>query len=168
MATVLLNTIEDTKNLGKMLATLLPEYNFPLLILRGELGTGKTTLARYIVKNFIKSESVEFSSPSFSIINYYQTRPPIAHCDLYRCGKDIPEELYECIEDENCQTIVEWGEYLHENLRPSEYLDIFFNMNNNTRSLVIESGGESAAKLLNNLVNFLNSQIKTYSEGEKK
>lgn len=65
-----------------------------LLTLSGELGAGKTTLARAIIHTLMDGELEEIPSPTFTLVQTYTTpRMGVAHFDLYRLG--APEELDE-------------------------------------------------------------------------
>lgn len=82
---------------------------FPGLViyLDGELGTGKTTLARGIAAAF---DWHEVRSPSFTLINEYPTDPPIAHIDLYRLKEsELAEMGIEEYIDSGYLVIIEWG-----------------------------------------------------------
>ncbi|WP_240330690.1 tRNA (adenosine(37)-N6)-threonylcarbamoyltransferase complex ATPase subunit type 1 TsaE [Sphingorhabdus sp. Alg239-R122] len=80
--------------------------------LHGELGTGKTTMARGILLGL--GHSGEVPSPSFSIVQYYappDTRIPTVHADFYRIENSA--ELYELgLDDATVDgvIIVEWPE----------------------------------------------------------
>src|SRR5512140_1901738 len=71
---------EETIALGERLAARLPRRAAVLLI--GNLGAGKTTLAKGIVKGLGAAEPEEVSSPTFTLIHEYG--PRVYHVDLYR------------------------------------------------------------------------------------
>jgi len=95
-----------------------------LLALSGELGAGKTTLARAILRSLIGSEE-EIPSPTFTLVQTYVTaRMPAAHFDLYRLG--APGELEELGLDPALKSgiaIVEWPERAGA-LLPGDRLDV--------------------------------------------
>ncbi len=66
-----------------------------VILLRGDLGSGKSTFARAYIKSLALGETdFDVPSPSFSLIQTYnETRIPVAHVDLYRLGAapDIQE-----------------------------------------------------------------------------
>ena len=65
-----------------------------LFALSGELGAGKTTLARAIIHALTGNKSEEIPSPTFTLVQSYATpRMPVAHLDLYRLR--APSELEE-------------------------------------------------------------------------
>jgi tRNA threonylcarbamoyl adenosine modification protein YjeE len=81
-----------------------------LITLSGDLGAGKTTFARALIRHFAGDESVEVPSPTFTIMQTYELpRFNLLHADLYRLSG--PGELAELgFEDasENAVTLLEW------------------------------------------------------------
>ncbi len=120
------------------------------LLLFGELGAGKTTFARGFVSAFENAHLAEVSSPTFTLVNQYPTSPPIIHADIYRLAEmaeegyypEIPEDLEEALEDDNIYTLIEWAEYLAPDSLPTQRLDIFLKVGNNTNSLLIKGNTE--------------------------
>jgi tRNA threonylcarbamoyladenosine biosynthesis protein TsaE len=85
-----------------------------VVLLRGDLGTGKTTLTRGIAEGLGVRDPGEVSSPSFALVHNYRGRCPIYHVDLYRLNGT--RDLYtigldECLTQEGV-TIIEWSERL--------------------------------------------------------
>ena len=80
-----------------------------IIALEGNLGSGKTTMARAIIRA-VYGERTVVPSPTFTLVQIYEgERLPIWHCDLYRL-KD-PEETLELGLDEAYQeavTLIEW------------------------------------------------------------
>ena len=57
-----------------------------VIALHGDLGAGKTTLARALIKR-LAGPDTEAPSPTFTLVQTYEeTRIPVAHADLYRIG----------------------------------------------------------------------------------
>lgn len=83
-----------------------------LVTLQGDLGTGKSTLARAIIRTIADDDEYEVPSPTFTLVqNYPELRLPIAHTDLYRLS--AAEELDELGLDEALESgavLVEWPE----------------------------------------------------------
>jgi tRNA threonylcarbamoyladenosine biosynthesis protein TsaE len=100
---------EQTIELGERLAGMLPARGVALLI--GELGAGKTTLAKGIVKGRGAAQPEEVSSPTYTLIHEYGGGR-VYHVDLYRL--DDPREVarlgLEELFDRDALTLVEWGE----------------------------------------------------------
>jgi N-acetylmuramate 1-kinase len=65
-----------------------------MVTLSGDLGTGKTTFARALIRHLVGDEALEVPSPTFTLMQIYELpRGAIAHADLYRVN--APEELIE-------------------------------------------------------------------------
>ena len=104
---------EETVALGESLAAELPARAVVLLI--GNLGAGKTTLAKGIVKGLGAAQPEEVSSPTFTLIHEYRgPRANLYHIDLYRI--DTPRELetlgLDDLRSDNSILLIEWGEKL--------------------------------------------------------
>ena len=103
-------TEEETILLGERLAAELPPKQVVLLI--GQLGAGKTTLAKGIVKGLGAAEPDEVSSPTFTLIHEYGRDGRVYHVDLYRL--DEPRELatlgLEELFEREAVVLIEWGE----------------------------------------------------------
>jgi tRNA threonylcarbamoyladenosine biosynthesis protein TsaE len=100
---------EETIELGRQIARELPRNAVVLLI--GNLGAGKTTLAKGIISGLGAAEPDEVTSPTFTLIHEYgQGR--IYHVDLYRL--DTPAQVatlgLEEIFDRDAVVLIEWGE----------------------------------------------------------
>ena len=139
---------------GQYIATLLVNYSFmPVILLYGEVGSGKTTFTRGLVQHFLYNEYAEVSSPSFTICNYYPTNPTVIHCDLYRCSHTIPEEIYELLYDHQGLVIIEWAEYLPEELFPTECIIFSLSLDEkNTRQISCYHHGVISAKIIDSLI----------------
>ena len=104
------NSDEETRALGGRLARMLPERGVVLLI--GELGTGKTTLTKGIVEALGAAPADEVSSPTLTLIHEYGDPVRVYHVDLYRLDTSQEarrvglEELFE----RPALTLIEWGE----------------------------------------------------------
>ena len=103
------NSASETRALGERLAAGLRPGD--TVILEGELGAGKSELARGIAGGLGVTETV--TSPSFTILNVYESgRCPLYHFDWYRLERE--EELYELGMDEYLGgdgiAVVEWAE----------------------------------------------------------
>ena len=83
------------------------------VLLRGELGAGKSALARAVIGAALGDAEAEIPSPSYTLVNIYQTaRGAIWHADLYRLSGEV-EELEELGLDEAMGTelvLIEWPE----------------------------------------------------------
>ncbi|MDQ1465616.1 MAG: tRNA threonylcarbamoyladenosine biosynthesis protein TsaE [Actinomycetota bacterium] len=99
---------EATRAVGAAIASCLAPGD--VVLLGGDLGTGKTTLAQGIAAGLGVTEPVV--SPTFAIVREYAGRVPVAHVDVYRL--DYVQELhdlgFEEIVDGTRVVLVEWGE----------------------------------------------------------
>src|SRR5579864_7006519 len=105
------NSPEETIALGRELASQLAPPK--LVILRGDLGAGKTTLVKGIAEGFSAASHDDVTSPTFTLIHEY--RGPAAtvyHIDLYRV--DTQRELetlgLDDLMGEDSVLLIEWGE----------------------------------------------------------
>jgi tRNA threonylcarbamoyladenosine biosynthesis protein TsaE len=105
----------DTIEVGRKLAKLLKPPQ--LLILRGDLGTGKTTLVKGIAQALDAAEADEVTSPTFTLIHEYdgsrEGKPvKLYHLDVYRLEGERQLETLGLDEllTENALVLVEWGE----------------------------------------------------------
>jgi tRNA threonylcarbamoyladenosine biosynthesis protein TsaE len=119
--TYLTRSEEETISLGEDLARELPSRAAVLLI--GNLGAGKTTLAKGIVKGLGAAQSEEVSSPTFTLIHEYG--PSVYHIDLYRLEKEHEVESLglEEIFEKKAVVLIEWGERFPR-LMPAGALEI--------------------------------------------
>lgn len=101
----------ETSRVGFDLAADLEPGDVVLLI--GDLGLGKTVLARGIAAG-LGVDPAEVHSPTYTLVNQYRGRVPVYHVDLYRIDRESELDelgLEEILGGEGV-TIVEWGERL--------------------------------------------------------
>lgn len=114
-----IKSIEDWQ---EIVDKVLPELQYNILLLKGNLGAGKTTFTQFLLKSLGSTDEV--SSPTYSIVNEYNTpKGKVYHFDLYRL-KNI-EEVYDIgIEeylDNSFLCIIEWPEVYEEDLYGLSY-----------------------------------------------
>jgi len=104
---------EETTALGRELA---PDLRPPcLVLLEGELGSGKTTLVKGIVAGLDAGSEEEVHSPSFTLVHEYGRDRRVYHVDLYRIeggAREIGTLGLEDLVDQEATVLVEWGEKL--------------------------------------------------------
>jgi tRNA threonylcarbamoyladenosine biosynthesis protein TsaE len=113
---------EETLQLGKSLgSSLIPG---DIILLNGDLGSGKTHLTQGICDGVGLDEDSYIRSPTFTLINEYQGKQPIYHIDLYRI--DSLKEIYSLGLEEilfnQGITIIEWAEKLRSPENPKNLL----------------------------------------------
>lgn len=100
---------DETIELGRQIARELPRKAVVLLI--GNLGAGKTTLAKGIISGLGASQPEDINSPTFTLIHEFD-RGRVYHIDLYRL--DTPAQIatlgLDEILDRDAVVLVEWGE----------------------------------------------------------
>ena len=111
MKSLTTHSAEETTNLGRKLAAELKPGT--IVVLRGDLGAGKTTLVKGIAEGFKAAEADRVTSPTFTLIHEYRgPQVTLYHIDLYRV--DTPRELdtlaLDDLMDANSILLIEWGE----------------------------------------------------------
>lgn len=102
---------EETVDLGRRFAAILAAPK--LVLLRGELGAGKTTLVKGIAEGFRAASQEDVTSPTFTLVHEYRA-PSVTlyHIDLYRV--DTPRQLetlgLDDLIGETSVLLIEWGE----------------------------------------------------------
>lgn len=124
--------------LGERIAGVL--HGGELLELIGDVGAGKTTLTRAILRARGITEAIQ--SPTFTICNRYATESlEFAHYDFYRLGEAgiMQEDFIETTQNPNCITIVEWGDIVSAGM-PKDRLTIEIVPQGETRRRVTFKG----------------------------
>lgn len=106
----------DTEKLGTTIARSIRTP--PLIFLSGDLGAGKTTLARALIETLLPTTRVQ--SPTYAYMQMYRATTPIYHFDLYRihdCEEIFELGLYEFLDQHDAIRLVEWPQRLPKNYR---------------------------------------------------
>jgi tRNA threonylcarbamoyladenosine biosynthesis protein TsaE len=108
---ILTRSAEETTAFGRTLTRLLAPPK--LVLLRGELGAGKTTLVKGIASGFKAASEQEVTSPTFTLVHeYHGPYANLYHIDLYRV--DTPRQLETLGLDDllapDSVLLIEWGE----------------------------------------------------------
>lgn len=123
-----------------------------LVTLKGDLGAGKSTLARAIIRTIANDEFYEVPSPTFTLVQSYpELRLSIAHADLYRLS--APEELDELGLDEaleNGAVLVEWPQQ-GEGALPAPTIAISIDHEGDGRCLTMEVTAKAARRISRSL-----------------
>ncbi len=114
-------SVDDTRALAAEIAALAAPGD--LVVLAGDLGTGKTAFAQGFARGLGVKEPV--TSPAFILVRTYEGRLPLIHLDVYRL--DQMQELVDLgiseLLDEGGVTLVEWGDAVTPAL-PSDFLEV--------------------------------------------
>src|SRR5271169_5289309 len=105
------HSAEETIAFGQSLAA---ELSPPLIVLlRGDLGAGKTTLVKGIAEGFEAARAEDVTSPTFTLVHEYRgPRVTLYHIDLYRIDteRDLETLGLDDLLAPNCILLIEWGE----------------------------------------------------------
>ena len=130
-------TLDEIEDVAKSIINEINEVN--LVLFKGELGSGKTTLIKSILKNLGVKENI--TSPTFSILNQYLiSNGLINHFDLYRI-KSLTEldviGFEEYLESE-AVCFIEWPEIAMSNI-VDNYIEIYIKfINEKTREITLK------------------------------
>lgn len=98
-----------TAQLGAALAALLRRGD--LVVLEGDLGAGKTALARSIIRTLMGDPHMDVPSPSFALVQPYEGKGlSVIHADLYRLAAAGDVSELGLLDDPDAIVIVEWAE----------------------------------------------------------
>ncbi len=134
------HSAEETIALGRTLAASLTPPK--LVVLRGELGAGKTTLVKGIAEGFRAASEEDVTSPTFTLVHEYRGPAVVLyHIDLYRV--DTARELETLgIDDlisENSVLLIEWGEKFARFERERDVEIVLERVGENDRRIKVES-----------------------------
>jgi tRNA threonylcarbamoyladenosine biosynthesis protein TsaE len=105
-------SVGGTLALGEMMTELLRAPK--LVVLRGELGAGKTTLVKGMAASLGAADAEEVVSPTFTLVHEYRGRKVrLFHLDLYRLETEAEVEglgLWEMADAPDALVLVEWGD----------------------------------------------------------
>ncbi len=114
-------SVDDTRALAGEIAKLAEPGD--LVVLAGDLGTGKTAFAQGFARGLGVDEPV--TSPTFVLVRTYEGRLPMVHLDVYRL--DHMQELVDLgiseLLDDGAVTLVEWGDAVAPAL-PADFLEV--------------------------------------------
>ena len=121
MIDALTKSVEDTRAMAAELALLAVPGD--LIVLAGDLGTGKTAFTQGFARGLGVVEAV--TSPAFVLVRSYEGRLALTHLDVYRL--DNLQELVDIgiseLLDEGGVTVIEWGDVVTPVL-PPDFLEV--------------------------------------------
>src|SRR5271167_544734 len=130
------HSAEETIAFGRTLAELLAPPK--LVLLRGDLGAGKTTLVKGIAAAFDAAAEEDVTSPTFTLVHEYRgPKANLFHIDLYRV--DTPRELetlgLDDLRSEDSILLIEWGEKFPRLLREQDLEFVLDRQGENVRRI---------------------------------
>jgi len=134
------HSAEETVALGRQLADFLDPP--VLVLLRGDLGAGKTTLVKGIASAFQAASEEDVTSPTFTLIHEY--RGPavnLFHIDLYRIDtqRELDTLALDDLSSPNSILLIEWGEKFARFERERDIEIVFDRLGENDRHIRIHN-----------------------------
>lgn len=111
MNTFTTHSAEETTELGRRLAADLKPGS--IVLLRGDLGAGKTTMVKGIAEGFQAAKAEDVTSPTFTLIHEYRgAAVTLFHIDLYRIDtqRELDTLALDDLMSSNSILLIEWGE----------------------------------------------------------
>ncbi len=131
--------VDSIADMSEVASVIISKLNSsPIVLLNGSMGSGKTTLVTLLMEQVYPS--VEVSSPTYSIVQVYETpHGPFYHFDLYRLAG--PEELLDFGFDEYLDSgqpcLIEWPEIAEALLPDQGVMKVDISLKNGHRSVSI-------------------------------
>ena len=133
---LILNNLKDTKKFGKKLAQISKPDD--IFCLKGNLGSGKTTIARAFIKHFNKNDKI--ISPTFPMLITYEYKNNIIwHYDMYRLNN--PSDVWNLSLEEALNKgiiLIEWPEMIEHLIPNNKIYIIIKDINEGKRSIEIK------------------------------
>jgi tRNA threonylcarbamoyladenosine biosynthesis protein TsaE len=141
---IMTHSAEETVAFGRTLAGCLAPPK--LVLLRGDLGAGKTTLVKGIAEAFQAAEEEEVTSPTFTLVHEYRgPQVNVFHIDLYRV--DTPRQLetlgLDDLMSECAVLLIEWGEKFARFTKERDVEIVLERVGENDRRIQVISGRDS-------------------------
>lgn len=127
----------DLSEVSQVAKTLIDQLKYDTVLFYGDLGAGKTTLIKALVRELGSSDNV--SSPTFSLINEYKTEDnqSIFHLDLYRLKEEneaFDLGIEEILESESLK-FIEWPQKINTLLENEAHSAKIFSINETKRKI---------------------------------
>ena len=142
------HSLEQTLSLGRAIGRLAPPNT--CITLSGDLGAGKTQLARGIAQGANVHDPTLVSSPTYVLLNIYDGPKTVFHLDAYRITspEDFTAVGLDDLLTQNALTLIEWPERI-ESLLPTDRLHIQIDhATESERTLTLTPTGPLSAALL--------------------
>ena len=149
LSPISLTNEEDSFSLAQRIAPLLKAGD--VIALWGDLGAGKTTFSRGLIRALLNDSGIDIQSPTFTLVQTYEGPEfPIWHYDMYRIEDEAEIDELGFEETIDGLALIEWPIRMGEQL-PKYRLDIKLDFTNDGRSAILTSLGEDWK---NRLANF--------------
>jgi tRNA threonylcarbamoyladenosine biosynthesis protein TsaE len=136
---IVTHSAEETIEFGRQLA----KHIKPpcLILLEGELGSGKTTLVKGMAAGLGVAREEEVTSPSFTLVHEYGRDRKVYHVDLYRIegARDFASLGLDDLFEEEATVIVEWGERISDNAPELQWRIRLEYVTSDERRITVES-----------------------------
>ncbi len=139
MPSHLTNSADETIALGRELAPRLRDAR--IVLLRGDLGAGKTTMVKGIAEAFSAAKQEDVTSPTFTLVHeYHGPERTLYHIDLYRI--ETERELYtlgldDLINEPGNILLIEWGEKFPRFVRERDVEISIARLGEHTREITV-------------------------------
>lgn len=139
MWTISINSVEQMQ----VFAALLSKQSSCVIAIDGDLGAGKTVFAQGLGQGLGITELIV--SPTFIIMNEYESVPPFLHIDFYRLSEPdlFHLGLEEIIEDWNGFVVIEWAS-LHPQVLPLDHVQVQLQIEGALRHVTVIPHGINA------------------------
>jgi tRNA threonylcarbamoyladenosine biosynthesis protein TsaE len=134
---------DETTQLGRTLATQLRPGT--IVLLRGDLGAGKTTLAKGIAEGFQAASAEDVTSPTFTLIHEYRgPEVTLYHIDLYRIDtqRELDTLALDDLMDPKSILLIEWGEKFARFQRERDVEIAIEHIGGDRRRIVVERAAD--------------------------
>jgi tRNA threonylcarbamoyladenosine biosynthesis protein TsaE len=135
------HSAEETVAFGRSLVELLAPPK--LVLLRGDLGAGKTTLVKGIAASFEAASEEDVTSPTFTLIHEYRgPRANLFHIDLYRIDtqRELDTLALDDLRGEDSILLIEWGEKFPRFTRERDLEIVLERKSENERKITLTGG----------------------------
>jgi tRNA threonylcarbamoyladenosine biosynthesis protein TsaE len=135
---IVTQSAEETIAFGRTLTELLAPPK--LVLLRGDLGAGKTTLIKGIAAAFDAADEEDVTSPTFTLVHEYRgPRAKLYHIDLYRIDtqRELETLALDDLRSDDSILLIEWGEKFPQLVRERDVEIVLERAGDNARRITI-------------------------------
>jgi len=148
------SSMDETHRIGVLLGERFEAGT--VLLLKGDLGVGKTCLVRGIAEGIGVDAEQSVTSPSYALVHEYSGRLRLFHVDLYRIGyADLEDIGFFDLPVEEGVLAVEWAERLPEDAFADRIEVVFDIQDDESRIIDISGRGETSGRWLRLWISWL-------------